>query len=82
MKRSQGNYAKLVSDRDKYLKAIQEEEEYQKKGNNEEGGEISKLKTPRALPPKIVAGPSPMFIFVPKKIQMVHMIGKALADSD
>jgi len=82
LKRSQGNYSKQVSDRDKYLKAVQEEEESQKQASKDEGGEVSKSKTPRALPPKIEAGPSPMFIFVPKKIQMVHMIGKALADSD
>jgi hypothetical protein len=61
---------------------VQEEEESQKAASKDEGGEVSKLKTPRAFPPKIEAGPSPIFIFVPKKIQMVHMIAKALADND
>ena len=70
LKRAQNNYAKQVADRDKRLKAIAEEdaEIATALANQEEVAGEKGLKTPCVLPPAVEAGPSPMFIFVPKKL--------------
>ena len=50
--------------------------------NRDEEIEAQELKKSQTFPLPIEAGPPPSFIFVPKMLQMVRMIGKALAECD